>query len=372
MLFSYTGNWFLSVDSLQNLVLKEKNVPPKFLAERVTSFDGLCRSPQRAEVFFTTEQGSLIHMKLAEGKNSSVILMTSKNPKRKICCVNVIEINGRYHLFYCLDYENRYLIHQIISQGDSFPPEVVDTIGKHFIYSAVKDEDLNIHIVYETEGMLRYKKYVYAEKRYTTAENLYKASPRKLCADVWEDVTYVAFTENVGEMCRLYLLKVSGEMTKKSVMTVGRDSDISLNCGKNGIRIHVAEVGVCYEIESDYNLEAGKPKSIGKSYGIAKVRFCDESNRVRTYPVNRFMLPLEGYESFKCEPLKPLGTFAPVGAEAESFANRCKETFGEKIVNLEKQDISFRLGRIEASVKNLSDRIEKVLDELKKTQTPSE
>jgi hypothetical protein len=51
---------------------------------------------------------------------------------------------------------------------------------------------------------------------------------------------------------------------------------------------------------------------------------------------------------------KPNKEFAPIGYEAESFAHKYRDVFEQKVAELEKENILQSLGKIEASLNNLT------------------
>ena len=120
MLFPDDKNWFLNLDSLKNLILTQGTLK-KLLAKNVNSFDALCTTSHNADVFLSTDRGSLVWISCNEENISSRTLMASKNEKKKICGVKAVKIQGRFHLFYCLDSEMRCLVHQIVS-GEEVSP----------------------------------------------------------------------------------------------------------------------------------------------------------------------------------------------------------------------------------------------------------
>lgn len=371
MLFPDGKTRFLYPDHFKNLVIADDGSTGKVIAENVNSFDAECSSKNGTEVFISTDHGTLLYISHDGERLLSRTMMTAKNVKSKIREVSVIEINGRYHVFYCLDCERRYLIHQIVSDGDFCEPAVIDSIGRHFAYSIAKDEECNIHIVYETDSRLKYRKYAYSQKNFTAPLSLFEGEVGKTAVGSWQDNVYVAFTEPGRQVCRLFLARVSDTPSKKLIMSADKDSDISLNCMKEGIVVHVTAGGVCYEIESDYSLNVKKPKSIGKSYGICRIRSSLKNNTVRSFPVNRAGLPRDGYVGFSSQISESSGAFAPKGDEIVKFAQEHKKAFGDKLWEVINEDIILRLARIEDSVAKLTACVEETLSEIKNEETPS-
>ena len=140
---------------------------------------------------------------------------------------------------------------------------------------------------------------------------------------------------------------------------------------KEGIVVHVTAGGVCYEIESDYSLNVKKPKSIGKSYGICRIRSSLKNNTVRSFPVNRAGIPRDGYANFSSQISESSGAFALKGDEIVKFAQEHKKAFGDKLWEVINEDIILRLARIEDSVAKLTACVEENLSEIKNEETPS-
>ena len=370
MLFPDDKNWFLNLDSLKNLTLTQGTLK-KLLAKNVTSFDALCTTPRNADVFLSTERGALVWISCNEENISSRTLMASKNEEKKICGVKVIKIHGRYHLFYCLDSEMKFLVHQVVSGEEIFKPIVIDNISRNFVYDIVADEDSDIHIVYQIGEELRYRRYVYSEKRYVTPQTFLSARVRSLCIDVWEDRVFVLLSEKASGITQIFLVEVCENGFKKNVMHLSGDYNMCLNCGKGGIIVYISSEGMCYEIKSDYSLNVQKPMLFSKCSGVQRIRCANEVNSVKAFPVNRHKLPLETYRKFNKEDAVKSRAFAPKGVEIENFANRYAASFADKMTELRNEEILQRLSSIEKAIYKFSASFEKFLEETKENQSPS-
>jgi len=361
-------NLCLRPDPSSKLVLKRKDQREVVLLnDAVTSFDVICLKDGLMDIFLTTEGGSLFNLTHDKSGTSAKPVMLGKDSKNKICSVRALYINGRYHLFYCLDTKSRYLIHHIFSHDETFEPQVVDTVGKRFVYDIATDDDMNIHIVYASEGgVLKYKKYINSQKVFTDGEKICSCDPRFLRVCLCSDRLFAAYTEYGSGGCNVYFLSAFDYNVKKAVFSVGNNTTLSLNTRGEELFLHLADNGVCYEIKSDLSLNISRGISIGKTYGICGIRFAEYPGKIFSYPVDRDNEPLSGYRDFL-----PVSTVLkdmpkPKGCEAEEYAQKHKDFFNEKIQELEKEDFSRSMANIEASLAKLVEITEKVFCEIQK------
>ncbi len=359
LMLSHGKNVIYSLESTGDIVQKENESEKKKICSDITSFDAVCISDDRTEIFATTFRGSLINISITGETVRERTLMETKDADRKICSVRCLYIEGRYHVFYCLK-SRQYLIHQVVSDDEVFEPKVIDTVSKRFAYDITKDLLGDIYIVYSTDNEIRYRKYIYSKKSIGSSAVVCHGDPRKIQCTLWGEKLFVAYSEQGSEVFGLNLATPYNSLVKKGIFSLDKDSQFSVNAADKGIVLHIAEKGVCYKLNSDEMLNVSRPVSVGKTPGIWQVRSYNEKYSVDAYPITRFMLPFESIRNFEAKdspkPEKPM----PVGYEAESFARKYTDMFEKKVLELERDNILQSLSKIEASLNNLTTMVKKL------------
>ncbi len=365
---------YLTLNSSSKLVLKNEDGKERVLiSEAVTSFDACCFEGEVIHIFLTTSGGSLLYLKYTEKDTQVKPVMLGKDSKNKICFVRTLNINGNFHLFYCLDSQKRYLVHQVLSGDSVYEPKVVDIIGKRFIYDVVADDCMNIHIIYSSDGgELKYKKYINSQKLYTEPKKICVCNPRFLCVCYTKDRLFASYTEQTNGAYNVYLLSVLDFNVKKAVFSVGSSTELALNSKGEELILHLVDNGVCYEIKSDLELNISKGTPLGKSSGICDVRSFDSESCVSRYPVSRDNTLFSAYKDFN--PAKTLSHEIPSlkGRDAEVFAQKYKDMFDEKIAELQNEEFFQSLAKIDLSLKKLLEITQKIYEEIKRTDNETQ
>ena len=341
------------------------------LPETVSSFDVGYVFDDNIHIFATGTDGALFYIDFKDGNVKKNVIMQNRDSTGKICFVKALFINGRYHLFYCLNSEKRYLVHQVFSPDVFFEPEVIDTIGKRFLYDVAVDDHMNVHIVYASdENSLKHKKYIYSQKAYTEAATVCSASPRDICCCAFDDRVFASYTQLNNFTASLYIADVSAKEVTKAVMAVNNDTVSALNYDGKNLILYFENNGVCYEAKSDLSPWVSSSTTIGKCKGIMKLQsYLGASFR---YPIGRDYLPLLGYDKFIKSPSAANNSPVISGEEAENFALKYKEDFDKKIQELQMEDFSRHLASIDASLMQLAKAAENILSGLAKTPKSDE
>ena len=162
-------NKTITLNSVDKLVLKKSTTPDEIISENMTDdFDVYVDAKGRINIFGITKEGTFVHTENTNNIWQTHKILERKNKEGKILGVRVLCINGNFHLFYCIDYKERILVHQVVNSGEyTMSPEVIDYVGRRFLYDVCVDDDKNLHIVYVADDdYLMYRAYTYNSKSY--------------------------------------------------------------------------------------------------------------------------------------------------------------------------------------------------------------
>lgn len=354
-------NKYLNLGSNGDILLGANGMQERKIYSDITSFDGVCISEDKTELFATTDRGFLVNVSLLGDVIKSKTLMESKGTHREICSVRCLYIEGRYHLFYCIKSSDTYLVHQVFSDDGLFEPQIVDKISNRMAYNVIRDYSSDIHIVYSSANEIRCRKYVYSKKMLDSARVICYANPREIQPALYKERLFMAYTEQGAEGIAVNIVSMDSSV-KKKVFSGIKEPQFCINASEYELAVHIIENGVCYEVKSDEFLNVSKPLPVGKSSGIRKVISPDGYICLDGYPVNRFMAPLEGFEKFKKDFLSNNKSFGLKGSQADDFAGRYKDIFEEKVRLMEEETVRQSLSKIEVSLNRLVDMVEKVFN----------
>lgn len=354
----------------QPIIKKEGQRDFVLCDEEVTSMDGGFNGGVM-DLFAVTSGGSLVYIRYGRGIRKIREIMASRNSTGRIKKVRAICIQGKYHIFYCLDGTERYLAHQVMSDGIFCEPEVIASPGRQFIYDATADENSNIHLVYYSEdGSIDYARYIYSQKKWTASEKVLKCNPAYVSLCIFRDRLFMAYTALSAVSSTVYVATLPEGHTKKAVVSAGRSGRIAFNSSPDSLVLHLAENGMCYEITCDSFLNVSKPAPVGKCLGICRI--ADSAGMAMCYPVTRESEPFENYSNILhyCRIIDTIPK--PKGRDAEEFALKYKEEFDTKFKELYDENIFGSLARIENSLKSLMLKADAIIKSMEKYTKPQE
>ena len=90
--------WFF-LEPSGDIVQKTAEHEKQKICTDISSFDILCPSEDRVEIFATTLKGSLVNISIKGEDINYRTIMEPKDFDRKICFVRCLLVEGRYHLF---------------------------------------------------------------------------------------------------------------------------------------------------------------------------------------------------------------------------------------------------------------------------------
>lgn len=328
------------------------------------TFDCCVYKDEAVDIFAPTAVSSLVHIRLQGDQKHTEVLLESKTQNSKIKNIRCISINSAVHLFYILDYSRRLLVHQIIADGKvCAQPEVVDTIGKKGIYDAVKDADGNIHIVYlKGDNTLNYRVYQNTLKGYDAPREIMTAEISDINITAYKDSIYASYIckeKNAKAVCVMDI--ISGKAQKISALLNNRAS-CSLYVRDDIISVEWEENSLAFRAQLDLSFKISKISSLGKSTGIHKV--------INHTMLNRCAFNLKGepfctdiiyFEQEKAE-------FREKGYEAKQLSMQYMNVLEAKRQQIKEDFLMESLARIEASLSNLVNLVQKSLSECDKKE----
>jgi hypothetical protein len=358
-----TGEYYRVDDGSLNV--KKPNNSKKTILEDVSdSFDCSVYKDGTVDIFASCIDAKLVHVRNFADKNSINVIMESSNKKSKIKNIRVLNINSSLHLFYCIDYSKRLLVHQVITDGDySKEPEVIDQIGIRCVYDVTQDRMGNIHIVYAyDENTLNYRMYQNTLKTCTPPKTIVQGDVLSVSSYVHMDKLYLSYIQKDMDLKALYFACADdGGISKITSLLRGRSS-CALFIKNEKFVIHWFENSMAFEALLDEKFKITRIKSLGRSTGIHRVKN-HKSSYLCAFNLKRepFCDDVLSFEEEKRE-------FKEKGYEATELLESYKNVLDAKRQELREDFITESLAKIELSLSNLVKLSEKICDSIKNTE----
>ncbi|MBQ8588125.1 MAG: hypothetical protein IJ454_01905 [Clostridia bacterium] len=317
------------------------------------------------DIFAVLQSGGLSHIRLGLGQVTGSPVLENRSSDSRVCCVRVMKINSRFHLFYCLDCSDRLLVHQVIDGGDySMEPKVIDRIGKRYVYDVFCDADGNIHILYTTdEGYMALRSYIYSEKSYTPPKRIADYDARSLAVTLYGGRLYAAFAAVEKGHNAVFACDVSSGRCIAVSRRVHMRTEVCIFPLEECMCVQWVENGMCFGTELRSSMEHSKVMSIGKSRGMLRPVVCRgllQVSRLPSTTSGQLFANAEG--AMKCR--EESYDMHPKGYEVDAMAQRYMEVLSKG--NEFPHDFKEDLMRIEASLERLVMLAEKAMEEYEK------
>ncbi len=363
-------NKHIFVNASGELVLQNDNGIRELIAVGVADdFDMFIDDGGTTDIFAVLQSGGLSHIRLSSGQVNSYPVLENRSSDSRVCCVRVIKINSRFHLFYCLDCSDRLLVHHVIDSGDySMEPKVIDRIGKRYVYDVLSDADGNIHILYTScEGQLGIRSYIYSEKSWTAPKRIGDYDARSLALTLCCGRLYAAFTAVDNGHNAVFACDVSDGRCISVSKRVHMRTEVCIFSEENHMCVQWVENGMCFGAELGCGMEAGKVTSIGKSRGMIRPRICRGVLQISKLPgtvSGQLFANAVSAVKYREDSTEML----PKGYEVDRMAQKYIEVLSEKPGF--SHDFGEDLMRIEASLERLVMLAEKALEEYEAQKNP--
>jgi len=313
------------------------------------------------DVFAVNTKGNLCHIRYSGGRIIQNTVMESREAGNRICSVRVIKINNKMHLFYCLSCSERLLVHHIVDFNDyKMEPEVIDRIGKKYVYDVVADEMSNIHIIYSSNnGKILKRTYIYKNKSHTPPEFVADYEARSMGLVCIEDEQYAVFTALKKGHNTVFVCNVLKRDIAVAGVHVHMRTQTSIFPDGEEIIIEWIENAMCFSVRCSKELNLGRVSARGRSDGMIKVRLCEPSILINHMAKNTSGIPFTNPRSFALKE-KTTNEFLPKGYEVDMMSKKYLEVLSGK--NEFASDFKEDLMMIEASLERLVLLVERALE----------
>lgn len=173
------GKWLFFADNENRLILKRDGAQKTVMENVSGGFDGVFDSSGNFCVAAATS-GGIECLLCDKSGERSFVLMTGK--RGRLSGVRIFCINGRFSLWYCLEYEgNALLVNQFFdASGQADAPFAVDTLGYKKCFSVCCDSNYDTHIFYVDKD----EKVRYLTHRWNVKKFLPETEEEFCCDDV--------------------------------------------------------------------------------------------------------------------------------------------------------------------------------------------
>jgi hypothetical protein len=145
--------WYKSGLFMSMLDKKNKWGPPFLLSESATSdFSALLDSADNISACFLDYSGRLLHITACEEKTEPVVLLESRISGSSPYNVNLVEADGKNHVFYIVSHNRKQLLtYQKIERSGYSMPEVEGVIIREGKNYSVCSDGSSIHLFFITD-----------------------------------------------------------------------------------------------------------------------------------------------------------------------------------------------------------------------------
>jgi len=340
-------------DSSRGLYIEKGNKERTVLyGSGVTSFDGVCSRDGCVHIFTAIEGGILEYIKITQ-KDSFKITVSKAKAGADIFDVQVLHLQGRFHIFYSLKGEECYLVHQILWEDGIYEPRIIDVMHTECEYSAVSDGNSDIHIVYTAKDkVLTYVRYVYSLKKYTSPVKTPIADCKSPMLCMCGDRLFTAYTKKERTFYRAYTASIPYGFEQKMVCALSKNDAIAVCGNTDSLKLHFVQGDTCYEVTWFLDGTFPKEKRVGKTKGIYKIISFEKTFK---YPVDRNYSPIGDY----AVALKGLESnekkYVSLKEEMEDFSTKGMADFERKAFLMFKEETEKRLAKLESDLGKIID-----------------
>ena len=161
--------WQIFADNENSLILNRDGNTKPILQNASGSFDGVFDKSGSLYIVSAISGGSIDCVVCDAFGERSFSVVSSKNSKGKISGIRVFCINGRFSLWYCLEYDGKsILVNQFFdADGNADAPFAVDTLGYKKCFAVCCDANFDTHVFYvDKDEKSRYLIYKWSQKKF--------------------------------------------------------------------------------------------------------------------------------------------------------------------------------------------------------------
>lgn len=353
-------NRYISLKPAGELVMRIDGHHDEVIGSDIAgSFDACIDENGILNVFTASSKGTLLHFRKLKDRWQGNVVLESKSRENKIKNIRVLRINSKFHLFYCVDYSERLLVHHIAEDGDySMQPEVIDYIGRRFVYDIAPDHSGNLHILYTGDGTLMHRMYKYSAKSYTPPQKVTESDILCISSVCTGDTLYTAYISSERGGRALNLCDTASGRIRAVATGIQPRSECSVYGYENSLKVQWLENSMAFEARATPELEISKPSALGKCSGMYRLKLKGASNTA-----DRCLCNLHG-EPFDMR-LKEIpmekNQFKPKGYEVDDLSQKYIDVLKAKADEIRERDFKESMARIEASLGKLVSIAEKIL-----------
>lgn len=360
-------NRYISLKKTGELVLSAEGTADEVISSDISgSFDACVDEDGILSVFAANNKGTLIHVRKINNSWHTNAVLESKSKENKIKNIRVFRINSKFHLFYCVDYTERLLVHHIASDGDySMQPEVIDGISRRFVYDVSADDDGNLHILYTGDGGLMHRMYKYSAKSYTPVRKVCESTILSISSACRGNTPYVSYVAVERGRRVIGLCDISSGRVRTVASGIQPGSECTVYPDESFLKIQWLENSMAFEAAVNDKFEVSKTVPLGKCSGMYRLKIGSLSNLPDRCPCNLYREPFD--IRLKELPVKKQPEFKPKGYEVDELSQRYMEVLRAKADEIREKDFREGMARIEASLSKLVSLAEKILAESNNT-----
>lgn len=218
------------------------------------------------------------------------------------------------------------LVHQI-SGEKSFDqkPQIIDYVDSRCVYDVCADDEMNIHIVYETEDMkLRCLRFLNSQKKHTKPADICEGDIRCINAVVYDHTLFAAYLSREREYN--VINTVRADTSEKCAVGFGVDA-ISEPCiFSDGVKLYIqwCERGNSFECSSDEGFSFNRPYCAGMDAHIVRLKSSQSCNLIgigKCLWVKGSLTP-SALKAYKACIVNLTSEFKIKGSDAEDFARK--------------------------------------------------
>ncbi len=352
-------NRYITRTNSGELVLSRDDGQKTVLFKNMTGdFDAHTEGDGSVDIFGVSSDSNLVHIRYSGEEVMAYTVLESKSKESRICSVRVYKINGRFHLFYCINHTDRLLVHHVVDRSDyAKEPMVIDRIGEKNLYDIAKDEDNNIYILYSSNDTLLKRKYTYSTKTYSQPETVAEYEIYSLSALCHGGRLYGAFTAADKGRVSVFVCDTEDRNFAEVGVKVHVRTEVSLVPDADGIFVQWVENSMCFGVPCSVSLDKERVKILGRSPGLARPKFIGGEVLVSKAAINLSRQLFCRQEDITVVSKAP--QLEPVGQEVDMLSRKYIEVLSRKndLVDFERE-----LTRIEASLERLVMLVESALE----------
>ncbi len=318
----------ITVNSESELIYIPANGRSEIIYKNMsTDFDVAVEEDKTIDVLAVTLSGTLVFLCYAENNWKIRTILDSRGDEKRINAVRLLKINSLIHIFYCISYEERMMLVHQISGEKSFDqkPQIIDYVDSRCVYDVCADDEMNIHIVYETEDMkLRCLRFLNSQKKHTKPADICEGDIRCINAVVYDHTLFAAYLSREREYN--VINTVRADTSEKCAVGFGVDA-ISEPCiFSDGVKLYIqwCERGNSFECSSDEGFSFNRPYCAGMDAHIVRLKSSQSCNLIgigKCLWVKGSLTP-SALKAYKACIVNLTSEFKIKGSDAEDFARK--------------------------------------------------